>query len=418
MTAGRPFTAPDDRPTPRRWVVVAESPFIPSDGGTEREHFGFLEAATAAGLVSAVVVPVDPDLKAVNRQDDLPAIERLISPARLIVVPRRRGLWRALTWRLPYVVASRPAPSDLVDKIRAAAPDADGVVVFAYKSHELGRVIAEGLGLPAIVRFHNLEGTYYRALADSASPPRSWAIRMEAARIDADERRLERSGWLRAIVDISASDATIRGSRSRVPVEHLPSFALGGLQGAGQPNREPSEIPSVVFLGSLDVATNQDSLAWFADRVWPRVRAKRPEARWLVVGRRPTTAVRELVHSLSGAELHADVPDPSVFLRQAHLAVNPAVSGSGVNIKLIDYLAAGVPVVSTQRGMSGLGLAAGRDLVVADEPETFASEVLSLLADHGAAERLGSTGRQTALSILDVETSLRRMGTLLAPSRG
>jgi glycosyltransferase involved in cell wall biosynthesis len=125
-----------------------------------------------------------------------------------------------------------------------------------------------------------------------------------------------------------------------------------------------------------------------------------------------------MIRNVEGAELHADVPDPTVLLRQAHVAVNPAVSGSGVNIKLVDYLAAGVPVVSTRRGMTGLGLSAGRDLMVADEPKAFGAAVLSLIADLSAAERLGSTGRQTALSILDVDASLRRMGTLLAPARG
>lgn len=400
--------------TPHRWIVVAESPFIPSHGGTEREHLGFLEAATAAGLVSALVVPVDPDPASVDRQDDLPAIAELVRPAPLITVPRQRTPWRALSWRVPYVVASRPVPADLVDRVRQAAPDADGVVVFAYKSHGLGRALAEGLGLPGIVRFHNLEGVYCRALADAAAPPRSWVVRVEAARIAADERRLERSSWVRGIADISASDAATRAARSRAPVEHVPSFALGVRRSVAPLDRQRSEVSTLVFLGALDVATNHDSISWFAREVWPRVRAERPDTRWLVVGRRPTPEVRDLVGRTAGAELHADVPDPSDFLGRAHVAVNPAVSGSGVNIKLVEYLAAGVPVVSTRRGMTGLGLTDGRDLLVADEPEAFAGAVLSLLAEPADAERLGAAGRTSALSILDVDRSLERLGAMLA----
>ena len=69
-------------------MVVAESPFIPTHGGGEREHLGFVQAAVAAGLVAALVVPVDDDQAAVGREDDLEAIRRLVDPAPVITVPR------------------------------------------------------------------------------------------------------------------------------------------------------------------------------------------------------------------------------------------------------------------------------------------------------------------------------------------
>jgi hypothetical protein len=76
----------------RRLVIVAECPFIPTHGGGEREHLGFVEAAVAAGLVAALVVPVDPDPAAVGREDDLEAIHRLVHPAPVVTVPRQRSL--------------------------------------------------------------------------------------------------------------------------------------------------------------------------------------------------------------------------------------------------------------------------------------------------------------------------------------
>ena len=294
--------------------MVAESVFIPTHGGGEREHLGFVEAAVAAGLVAALVVPVDSDPAAVGRDDDLEAIRRLVDPAPVITVPRQRSVRRALNPRYPYVVASRPAPRDLVEQVRRAAPDADAVLVFAYKSHRLGRVLAEGLGVPAVLRCHNLEGRYHRALARSAAPPRSWAVWLEALRIELDERLLERSRWLAGIADISAADAAVRARRATVPVAYVPTFALGSRELAPDPQRTPSGRPTVVFLGALDVATNHDAVAWFAEHSWPLVRAAVPDCRWQVVGRRPTTQVRALVGRTAGAELHADVAEPAAFL--------------------------------------------------------------------------------------------------------
>jgi polysaccharide biosynthesis protein PslH len=402
--------------SPRRWIVVADSPFLPARGGGEREHLGFVEAATEAGLVAALVIPADADPAAAGRQDDIPALERLVAPAPLITTPRRRGPWTAFA-RKPYVVASRPTPKGLASKVQQLAPDADAVIAFSYKVSELGRVLAEELRLPALLRQHNLEGNYHKALAVSAHPPRSWGIRWEAWRIDRDERRLERSDWLNAIADISAADASVRSERSQIPVVHVPSFALGRTSVAADLSWERPRTSVVVFVGALDVSTNYDALAWFVAGVWPSVKANVPGAILQVVGRRPTVRVRDLVEQTDGMELHADVPDPADYLRRASAAVNPAVSGSGVNIKLVDYLAVGAPVVSTARGIAGLALRAGEDLLVADEPAAFADRVVQLLTSEDTAYRVGSAGHNTAMRTLDVRSSLAIMASALATGR-
>ena len=399
---------------PRRWIVVADSPFIPSQGGGEKEHLGFVQAASAGGLVAALVVPTDSNPTAVGRSDDLEAIRRLVEPAPVYEIPRARGLHQAINLRLPYVVASRPVPEDLVERLSVEVPDADAVVVFSYKSHEIGRALAEGLGLPAVLRQHNLEGAYHRALATAAKPPRSLAMRVEAERIERDERRLENSAWLKGIADISASDAEVRARRSRVPVAYVPPFALGGLRVDAKSAWCPNDGRTVVFLGALDVSTNHDALRWFADKVWPAVRNAVPEARWSVVGRKPTDTVRHLVSTTPGAELHADVPDPAGYLTGSTVAVNPAVSGSGVNIKLVEYLAMGVPVVSSSRGTAGLLLDMGRDLLVADQPDRFAEAVITLLTDPALARQIGSHGRRTALDLMDTTRGLDNVARLLS----
>jgi len=399
--------------SPQRWIVVADSPFIPARGGGEREHLGFVQAASEAGLLAAMVIPADHDPAATGRQDDISAIEQLVAPTPVITTPRRRGL-RAASARRPYVVASRPTPKDLASKIEQLAPDGDAVIAFSYKVSELGRILAEQLRLPALLRQHNLEGNYHKALAASAKPPRSWAISWEACRIDRDERRLEHASWLNAIADISAADARIRSQRATVPVVHVPSFAFGRGNDDNESSWQRPSSPVVIFVGALDVPTNYDAIAWLADKVWPLIKARVPTARLQVVGRRPTPAVRGLVDRTRDAELHADVSDPKTYLRRASVAVNPAVSGSGVNIKLVEYLAVGVPVVSTTRGMAGLDLRVSEDLLVGDAPADFAEHILRLLTSEETASRVAAAGHQSATRILDVRTSLAMMTSALS----
>lgn len=391
---------------PSRWVVVADSPFLPARGGGEREHLGFIQAAVRRGLVGALILPTDADPDAHGRDDDIEAIRRLVAPAPVIITPRRRSLRSALS-RRPYVVKCRPAPDGLADLVRQAAPDADAIVVFHYKSSGIGEQLAQDLRLPTVLRQHNLEGPYHHALAASARFPKSWAMHGEAWRIDRDERRLEHCQWLTGIADISGTDAQVRAHRSGVPVAHVPSFALGGLEMANRTTWTPPAEPVVTFLGALDVATNHDALTWFAEQAWPQVLNAVPGARWRVVGRRPTDAVRAMVGRTARAELHADVDDPWAHLLESSVAINPAVSGSGVNIKLVEYLSVGLPVVSTTRGAAGIGVESGSDLLVADDGAAFATAVTRMLSEPETATRLGSAGQRTATRILDVESSFR-----------
>jgi polysaccharide biosynthesis protein PslH len=402
--------------SPWRWIVVADSPFLPARGGGEREHLGFVEAASAAGLLAAVVIPADRDPATIGREDDISAIERLLAPTPVITTPRRRG-FRAALARRPYVVASRPTPKGLASQVHGLAPDADAIIAFSYKVSELGRVLAQELRLPALLRQHNLEGDYHKALAASASAPRSWVINWEAWRIDRDERRLERASWLSAIADISAADARIRSQRSKVSVIHVPSFALGVANPDSEAPWQRPPSPIVVFVGALDVPTNYDAIAWLADEVWPSVKARVPGAMMQVVGRGPTRAVRALVDRTTDAGLHADVLDPKEYVRRASVAVNPAVSGSGVNIKLVEYLSVGVPVVSTSRGMAGIDLRVGEDLLVADAPADFADHIVRLLTSDETAHQLAAAGHEKAMRILDVRTSLATMASALNESK-
>ncbi len=401
----------------QRWIVVADSPFLPAHGGGEREHLGFVQAAARRGLISALVIPTDDDPQEHGRQDDHAALRELVSPAPCLFVPRRRAAWAAANPRRPYVVGSRPAPRGIARDLAAMAADATGVVLFSYKSHQLGKAIATGLGLPAVLRTHNLEGAYHAAIADAAAGARKYAFRLEAARIELDERRLDRASWLSGVADISASDAAIRRRRSRIPVEYVPSFALGDPAEWREEKHLPPATPTLVFVGALDVSTNHEAISWFGSTVWPIVSARLPDASWHVVGRRPPPWLREQVAGWPSVQLHADVPDPREHLRSATLAINPAVSGSGVNIKLVEYLAMGLPVVSTSRGMQGLGLEAGTHLEVADDPQQFANRVLTLLTDPGRARELGESGQSAALTLLDSDRGLVQLASMLRTRR-
>jgi polysaccharide biosynthesis protein PslH len=382
-----------------RWIVVADSPFLPARGGGEREHLGFVRAASDAGCLALLVVPSKGPL-------DPSPYGAALGAVPVLGVPRRTSALRLVHPTLPYVVDSRPVPGDLVERARELAPDATGVVVFSYKSWRIGEALARGLPLPAVLRQHNLEGAYHRSLARETPGLRGLVLRMEAARIVRDERRVDQAPWLSAVADISAHDADHRRRRG-APAVHVPPFAFD--EALASLARRPDRARRVLFLGALDVATNTAAIDWLLAGPWPAVRSRVPDAVLDVVGRGPSRALRARLAQAPGVQLHADVPDLHPFLTSSAVAVNPAVAGSGVNIKLIDYLQAGTPVVTTTLGSQGLRLAAGVDLEVQDEPEAFAAAVVALLEDRPRAEELGAHGRRTIAGTLDPAANIRRL---------
>jgi glycosyltransferase involved in cell wall biosynthesis len=164
---------------------------------------------------------------------------------------------------------------------------------------------------------------------------------------------------------------------------------------SGQPPEPPPSKPVVLYTGSMDYPPNADAVTWFARAIWPAIQGQHPAARFLIVGRNPGSEVQALT-TIPGISVTGTVPDVRPYFEQAKVYVVPLRSGSGTRLKILEAMAMGLPIVSTTLGFEGLDVRPGRDLLVADEPASFASAVVGLLADREARARLGIEARQTA----------------------
>jgi sugar transferase (PEP-CTERM/EpsH1 system associated) len=150
--------------------------------------------------------------------------------------------------------------------------------------------------------------------------------------------------------------------------------------------REGRSDDLVVMTGNMGYQPNVDAVAWFAHEVWPLVRAQRPAATFRIVGTRPPQATLDL-DGRDGITVVGWVENVSTELHAAGVAVCPVRVGSGLQIKVLEAMATGTPIVATSFGNAGIGAAPDREIAVADEPAAFASELLALLADPAARDR-------------------------------
>jgi polysaccharide biosynthesis protein PslH len=148
----------------------------------------------------------------------------------------------------------------------------------------------------------------------------------------------------------------------------------------------------LVFCAKLDYFPNRDAALYFARCIWPVVRARRPELRLEIVGSRPPKNVRSL-DGKDNIRVIASVPDVRPFLGRAWVALCPIRIRAGIQNKMLEAMALGVPLIATAVCCPGLQVQPGKHLLVADGPEQFASAVELLLDDMTLREKLIREGR-------------------------
>jgi sugar transferase (PEP-CTERM/EpsH1 system associated) len=147
----------------------------------------------------------------------------------------------------------------------------------------------------------------------------------------------------------------------------------------------------IVFTGVMGYGPNEDAALYFANDIFPSVKAKRPNAEFWIVGSEPSEKVESLSR-IAGVHVTGQVSDVRPYVRSAALFVSPLRFGSGVKNKLLAAMAMKKPTVATTVSIDGLDLTDDRELLLADEPQDFADKVLRLLTDREMAERLGANG--------------------------
>lgn len=146
----------------------------------------------------------------------------------------------------------------------------------------------------------------------------------------------------------------------------------------------------LLFTGNMDYAPNVDAVTYFAKEILPLVRDKHRDVRFLIAGQRPVPRVQDLVED--GAEVLGFVEDMAAMYRQASVVVAPLRFGAGTQNKVLEGMAAGVPVVCSDIGFAGLGVESGEGVILQKEPQGFANSVSNLLSSEASRRRIGGLG--------------------------
>ncbi|MCR4337676.1 MAG: glycosyltransferase family 4 protein [Candidatus Omnitrophica bacterium] len=156
------------------------------------------------------------------------------------------------------------------------------------------------------------------------------------------------------------------------------------------------EGPILLFTGSMDWLPNEDAVVYFAREIFPKILEKIPGTKFYIVGKDPSPRVKQLTQNQPNIIVTGRVEDVRPFVAQSDVFVVPLRIGGGTRLKILEAMAMGKAVVSTSLGAEGIEATHGRDLVIADQPTSFAQEVLNLIPDPQRREIMGKAARATA----------------------
>jgi sugar transferase (PEP-CTERM/EpsH1 system associated) len=284
------------------------------------------------------------------------------------------------------------------------------VLVF---SAAMGQFVPVASGLHSVVDFVDVDSDKWTQYAASKPWPLSWLYRREGRTLLAWERKLA----ARSDAALFVSEAEARHFAQLAPesAARVSWFNNGVDTDYFSPARDyPNPYPAVslplVFTGAMDYWPNVDAVVWFAQRIFPALRARYANAELVIVGGRPAQAVRDLAR-LPGVTVTGRVDDVRPWLRHARLAVAPLRIARGVQNKVLEAMAMALPVVASPHALEGIQAHAGQDVLMADGAQHFIAVIGALL--DGQHPDIGAAARNAMLGHYAWDDNLRRVDALL-----
>jgi sugar transferase (PEP-CTERM/EpsH1 system associated) len=268
-------------------------------------------------------------------------------------------------------------------RVRALAPTHDALLAHLVR---MAPYILE-YRLPRIVEMTDAISLSYTRTAEHARGARRLAWNAEAGRLARYERRV-----------IQACDQTVLVSdvdRDWLQLKHERPKVLVCGNGVDTQALRFDYAPdgrTIAFIGNNLAQHNADSILWFAREALPAIRARLPQAIFKVIGEiRPELAERL---RRMGVTVTGRVAEMREATRHATVGVCPLRFGAGVQNKLLEYMALGIPAVTSPIGLEGLSAVPGKHLEVASTPREWAQQVAALLEQPALGRAYACAARQ------------------------
>lgn len=235
-------------------------------------------------------------------------------------------------------------------------------------------------------RAHNIEYEIWERTAKLSEGFRSKYLRNLSARIKKFEESYLNTYDL--LIPITDRDGMILDELGNTKPRHT---SQTGIDFASLvPTAKKLEFPSLFHIGALDWAPNQEGLIWFFNLCWPVIHERHPEMKFYLAGRNAPDWFEKLIRK-DGVVYLGEINDAYDFINSKAIMIVPLFSGSGMRIKIIEGMALGKPIVTTDIGTEGIPTENGKNILIANDVDQFVDAIDQLISDRELANRIGKS---------------------------
>ncbi len=261
----------------------------------------------------------------------------------------------------------------------------DFIIVYSGNAAQFA---VEFSNIPRLMYFSDLDSQKWLQFSEIRAFPVNLIYKREGQLLLDYERRIAKT-FSHSVVCTLAEKRDFERLIPGCPVDVLPNGVdLEGFRS----QHVPKQAGTMIFTGVMNYFPNVDGAQWFCDSVLPLVRERVPHATFIICGASPTAAVQRLAKQ-PGVIVTGPVPDVRPYLDAAEICVVPLRIARGIQNKLLEGLAMGLPCISSRCSWSGTAIGEGEGILVADDPAEFAQHAIRLLQDDQYRELMGRKAR-------------------------
>jgi glycosyltransferase involved in cell wall biosynthesis len=392
-----------------RILFLASSHPLPANNGHKLRTWSLLRALTLEGHSVTLLSFAHTDETLPHPAASTDLCEQVTTvPLSLVKLAHRSdlsGRLRRLSSATPYAIARFTSPGMRKQVTTHLQRHFDAIVCDLFTITHVPPT-----KVPLVYNGDNIEHLILRRYLQTARNP---AVRAYAWLEAAKMKRWERHALTRSAVAMTCSlcdqevmtrlspTTPVTVVRNVVDVDSYPATD-GGI-----PNR-------ILFHGGMDWYPNQDAVIYFGTQILPILRSRIPDVHLVVAGRNPPSSLLQRFSQDTHVTFTGTVEDMRLELSKASVCVVPLRIGSGTRLKILEAAAMGRPTVSTTIGAEGLAFLHDRDILIADDPTSFAKSVATLLQHPRLRRGLASEARRTVETFYSLENMRREMRATLA----
>ena len=160
------------------------------------------------------------------------------------------------------------------------------------------------------------------------------------------------------------------------------------------PSGREEKENALLFSGVMETPTNIDAVTYFCQTIYPLIKREIPGVNLWLVGKNPARAIKKFAENDPSITVTGFVKDLRPYFEKARVGIDPLRIGAGLQNKLLIGMSMGLPMVCTSIANEGIGAEKGRHLLIADEPQAFAADVVELFRDQKKSQEIARQARR------------------------